>query len=392
MWCYNRIFSDFNYGLTLKIIVERLTELIMGFDAILFIGPNYRAHRGGIGAVLDVYARNISPFKFTPSFDGNYNGIRKVRLYLLCLFKVFFRLSTDREIQIVHIHGASKGSFYRKYLLFLMVRYIFRKKVAYHMHGGGFSQFYAHSSFWQKKLIEHFVNSTDILICLSRSWECYFKGHFKTKSIIVINNPIEQVNNITINKIFTIEFLFLGKICDAKGVFDLLTVIKENADFYKHKARFRFGGNGETARLKKFISEHHLESFVSFEGWVSGAEKHQMLSRANVFLLPSYKEGLPMSILEAMNYGLPVIATTVGGIPEVLKSGNNGFLMDPGDKKALKADIDYFIDHPEDIFKMGHNGKLRSRDFDIRSIKDDLVTAYESILCLSRDSAKEVKV
>ena len=361
----------------------------MGFEAILFIGPNYKAHKGGIGAVLDVYARNIDPFKFTPSFDGNYNGLRKVGLYLQCLFRVFFRLSRDGQIQIVHIHGASKGSFYRKYLLFLMVKYIFRKKIAYHMHGGGFSQFYARSSYLQKKLIEHFVNNTDVLICLSRSWECYFKSQFNTKSIIVINNPIEQVNNITINKISTVEFLFLGKICDAKGVFDLLTVIKDNLDVYMQKARFLFGGNGETGRLKEFIKEHHLESCVSFEGWVSGAEKHQLLSRANVFLLPSYKEGLPMSILEAMNYGLPVISTTVGGIPEVIKPGTNGFLMSPGDKKTLKEAIDYFIEHPEDIFKMGHQGKLRSRDFDIHSIKSELMAAYESIYVESRNLKRE---
>ena len=381
--------SDFNEGIRVKLIVELITELIMGFEAILFVGPNYKAHKGGIGAVLDIYARNIDPFKFTPSFDGNYNGLRKVGLYLLCLFKVFYQLSRDGQIQIVHIHGASKGSFYRKYLLFLMIKYIFRKKIAYHMHGGGFSQFYARSSFLQKKLIEHFVNNTDVLICLSRSWERYFKNQFNTKSIIVLNNPIEQVNDIAINKISTVEFLFLGKICDAKGVFDLLTVIKDNLDTYKQKAKFRFGGNGETARLEKFIREHHLESCVSFEGWVSGHEKHRLLSRANVFLLPSYKEGLPMSILEAMNYGLPVISTTVGGIPEVIKPGTNGFLMSPGDKKALKEAIDYFIEHPEDIFKMGRQGKLRSRDFDIHSIKSELMAAYESIYVENRNLKRE---
>lgn len=96
-----------------------------------------------------------------------------------------------------------------------------------------------------------------------------------------------------------------------------------------------------------------------------------------------------MSILEAMNYGLPVISTTVGGIPEVIKPGTNGFLMSPGDKKALKEAIDYFIEHPEDIFKMGRQGKLRSRDFDIHSIKSELMAAYESIYVENRNLKRE---
>jgi len=351
----------------------------MGYEDILFIGPNYKNHTGGIGAVLEVYSKNIKPFNFCPSFDGNYNALGKMVFFGLCLFRVFFKLLTVPQIKIVHIHGSTKGSFYRKYLLFLMAKYIFGKKVAYHMHGGSFDRFYERSNKAQRRFIEHFVNKADALICLSNSWEAYFKSHFNAKRLLVLNNPIEQNKNIKIEKIITVEFLFLGKICDAKGVFDLLEVIRDNRELYKQKAKFRFGGNGETIRLESFIKENQLSSFVFFEGWVSGLKKHQLLLEANVYLLPSYIEGLPMSILEAMNYCLPVISTNIGGIPEILATDVNGFLIEPGDKSALKRGIDHFIDSPSDILKMGHRGKVRSTAFDIQSILPKLNALYESL-------------
>ncbi len=70
--------------------------------------------------------------------------------------------------------------------------------------------------------------------------------------------------------------------------------------------------------------------------WVSGEVKQQALERADIFVLPSYNEGLPMSILEAMAQGLPVIATRVGGIPEAVMHGQTGLLFDAGDQAALR--------------------------------------------------------
>ena len=93
--------------------------------------------------------------------------------------------------------------------------------------------------------------------------------------------------------------------------------------------------DGETERLLTYLADHKLETLVQFEGWVSGEKKHELLSSSDVYILPSYHEGLPISILEAMNYQLPVIATPVGGTAEAVQEGINGFLVTPGDKDAL---------------------------------------------------------
>lgn len=352
----------------------------MVYEAILFIGPNYKGHKGGIGAVLEVYAKNVLPFKFIASYDGNYKSMGNACLFVACLFRVFFKLLLDWRIQIVHIHGSSNGSFYRKYLLFLMVKYVFRKKVVYHMHGGGYNRFYDGAGRVLKAFIVHFVNQADAVICLSKSWKAYFSAHFNPKTLRIINNPIELLVELRWEKINTIHFLFLGKICNQKGVFDLLNIIKENKAAFVDKALFTFGGNGEIERLVDFVVQNNLETLVRFEGWVSGPLKHKLLSNSNVYILPSYVEGLPISILEAMNYGLPVISTRVGGIPEILFDNINGFLVTPGDKLAIKKAIDYFIDQPTEILKMGLKAKKSCSGFAIGAILPHLERLYGELL------------
>jgi glycosyltransferase involved in cell wall biosynthesis len=128
--------------------------------------------------------------------------------------------------------------------------------------------------------------------------------------------------------------LFLGRLGQRKGVFDLLKVscmlAKEFPNF-----KLILGGDGDIESCKKFVHENSLENHVDIIGWVSGEEKERLLSTSNVFTLPSYNEGFPMGVLEAMSAGIPIIASTAGGIPDAITSGVEGTLIDPGDVQAL---------------------------------------------------------
>ena len=103
------------------------------------------------------------------------------------------------------------------------------------------------------------------------------------------------------------------------------------------------GGMFEVERLKQFIKANHLEDIIHFHGWVSGDDKIRLLNTADAFILPSYTEGVPISILEAETYGLPILSTAVGGIPEIVSDGGNGFLFTPGDKVAMKTAVDKLL-------------------------------------------------
>jgi len=110
-------------------------------------------------------------------------------------------------------------------------------------------------------------------------------------------------------------------------------------------ARNGFGGHvriagdeaapGQRSRLQSLIAQHGVGGRIELIGVVTGAEKTRAFEEAYGFVLPSYAEGLPMALLEAMSYGLPVIVTDVGSVPEVVTDGIQGFLIKPGDVQAL---------------------------------------------------------
>jgi glycosyltransferase involved in cell wall biosynthesis len=92
----------------------------------------------------------------------------------------------------------------------------------------------------------------------------------------------------------------------------------------------RIGGSGELEKAKQAAISQGIADSVEFLGWVVGDAKLKLLEEADVYVLPSFHEGLPVSILEAMSYGVPVLSTRVGGIPELVREGLDGFLVEAG--------------------------------------------------------------
>ena len=136
-------------------------------------------------------------------------------------------------------------------------------------------------------------------------------------------------------RILGFTLLFLGLLGKNKGIYDLLECIRDHKVEFQGKLKLYIGGNGEIEHVKQLIKEYGIADIVIFEGWVSGDKKIELLNKSDAYILPSYKEGLPISILEAMSYGMPIISTPVGGIPEIVSNGENGYLVEPGNKEDI---------------------------------------------------------
>jgi len=352
------------------------------FQRVLFIGPDYKHHRGGIGAVLEVYQQHIPGFRFIATHNSRLSRTGVFLLAIGALIKLCWKLCSNRHIQIVHIHGASRGSFYRKYAVFLIVRYIFRRKVVYHLHGGKFHTFYNNGSKLYRKCVRHLLEEATHVVCLSAYWEKFLTAHFKIKSVSIIHNPIAICGdrpNITTSS-HHLSMLFLGKIGDNKGIFDLLAIIARNRDHYRRHITLKIGGNGDVNRLKKFIADRELEDIVEYAGWVHGPAKHHLLSTCDVLILPSYNEGLPISILEAMSYSKPIISTTVGGIPEIVKNGVNGFLTAPGDQHALEKHIHQLLYDTTLQQQMGKKSFEMVAPYRINNVLNEMQALYVNLI------------
>ncbi|GAB4039733.1 glycosyltransferase family 4 protein [Spirosoma jeollabukense] len=356
-------------------------------EQVLSVGPDHVNFRGGIGGVMNVYARHFSVYKCITTHKPTTHKRQLISFFLKQYGQFVKTLQQDSTIQIVHIQASSHGSFYRKLVLFLTAKYGFGKQVIYHMHGSRFEGFYHNSDPISKFLIRYLVEHADLVIGLSDYWRDFFSQNFRVRRLEVLGNVIHRLD---LEKSYPpksndglLKVLFLGAIGQRKGIFDLLDMLRDHRDVFEGRLLLRIGGNGETERLLTYIADHKLESLVQFEGWVSGEKKHELLSSSDVYILPSYHEGLPISILEAMNYQLPVIATPVGGTAEAVQEGVNGFLVTPGDKDALYDRLLQFVAQPDLVITMGAASGQLVRRYLPDAIFAQLSDIYESMLAKS---------
>lgn len=316
----------------------------MNYGTVVFVGVD-PDDKGGIASVLKMYRKHFSDSRF-------FTSKASVPAFLFTCIRFCRLLAKAPEIRIVHIHGASRGSFYRKYVLFLIAKYLFRRRVIYHVHGGGFHHFYEQSGRFIQGRIRHFVDHADVLICLSDSWKRFFLERFWPMQIMVLPNAVESVITRREAEQDKVIFLYLGKIGERKGIYDLLRAASL-LNIHNNRFEIWIAGDGATQALHHLIESIGLQETVLYKGWVTGHAKEELLRKATVFVLPSYNEGMPVSILEAMSYGMPVIATDVGGIPELVKNGESGLLIKAGDKTALSAAMERFISDRQLVRDMG---------------------------------------
>ena len=310
---------------------------------IIFLSTEFISGKGGIASVLKEYNK-IFHHQYYVATTSSGNALINSKSLFKGLLTFIFLLTAKKEIKIVHLHGASYNSFYRKYLFFKLSK-IFNKTVVYHIHGAEYHLFYKNSNNLTKLFIQDFLNNADCVICLSDGWRNFFQANFEPKQIEVVPNVVPEVAKFTRTSScnLPLKFLFLGHISERKGVWLLLETIKENKNELLGKVLFQIGGNGETERLKSTIKNFGIEEMVEFIGWVSTEKKEKYLQESDVFILPSFNEGLPISVLEAMSYHLPILSTSVGGIPEIVEDGKNGILIEPGNKKELIEAIKLMI-------------------------------------------------
>lgn len=342
---------------------------------VLFIAPQNT--KGGIGSVLQLYSSSIENIEILYTYPEA-KTIPRFFYFGKSIFKLVYKLSTDREISIVHIHTASRGSFYRKSIV-LILSNLFAKKTILHIHGGGFKKFYE-SSYVNRLWVSIILQSADINICLSQEWFTFFKEQCHHKNFAVLPNPIlmplYQEPNKYHNKIV---ILYLGAVVQTKGIFDLVEFFSVYRPFLESKIDLHVGGEGDLNRLQFMVDKYKMNNHIKIHGWINREEKEHLFRKADLFILPSYAEGLPMSILEAMSYGKPIIATNVGGIPSLVKNQTNGWLFDPTDFHQLSKIFDELFEKPQLLLDYSKRSYQLAETYDIIKIKHQLEGLYENI-------------
>lgn len=342
------------------------------FSKVLFVAPDDKY--GGIGAVVRMYAKHMKGFKCIATYPSAPLK-SKMLFFFLSIFDITKTLILDRDIKIVHLHTASKGSFIRKSFVALLAK-AYGKKIVFHMHGGSFNSFYE-SAFIFKPLIRYVLKRSDKVICLSPEWYNYYVNHLGISQVVILPNPVElSTDQMRYSVSPKIKLLFLGKICDDKGIFNLISYLKTNKYFLDNKVQLAIGGVGEDARLLDQISSL---TNIQFFGWADESLKKHLLDECDIFILPSRYEGLPVSILEAMAYRKPIIATDVGGISSIVMPGYNGWLISPDNHQQLDLVFDEIFKNRPLLYQYGQNSYNEALKYSTEEVIQKLSTIYQSL-------------
>lgn len=341
----------------------------------LVIGPGKKT-RGGITSVINAHSKTETWKKWNCIGIASYidrNDLYKIMYFLKGY--LFFLLALPAS-RIIHIHFSEPSSAQRKNY-FLKTAKLFGKRVILHFHA-----FSPETTLFGKKkdLYRKMFNQADIIVALSYFWKDEIeKVTDNPQKIKVIYNPcpiIEFSQNVDKCK----EILFAGTLNKRKGYKDLILAFSKIA--MKHSDwNLVFAGNGELKEAKKLAKDLGIENQVVFKGWVSGKVKQKIFSEASIFCLPSYAEGFPMAILDAWSYGLPVITTPVGGLPDILEHGKNALVFEAGNIIVLSQNLNDLIINKELRDKIGHASFLLSETrFNIATIAKDMDVLYNELL------------
>ena len=284
--------------------------------------------------------------------------------------------------KLIHIHSASRGSFFRKSLAVLIAK-IFNIPILFHIHGGYFDLFYRKLPVLLQKYVKWILSTADFVIVLSEHWRNFFSRLVDPDKIGIMNNTVSVPANVIKAKKDDNEkysILFLGRILDRKGAFDLIRSIPDVVNEFPN-CEFIFAGDGEIEKAARMTEAMGISYYTKFLGWINGKEKEAVLRNSDLYVLPSHIEGLPISLLEAMSYGLPVIATPVGGIPEVVEDGVNGFTVPCGDITILSERIIQVLKDKYLFQLMSKSNYLKiAQNFSASNMIEKLSDIYNSII------------
>lgn len=352
---------------------------------VLMIGPAAsKTLSGGIVAVIDNIVQHLDKkfiIKRIITMRPSERIVKRLGIYLRALFLIFIS-SLNKNQKIAHVHMASKNSFYRKSFIIILLK-LCHIPILIHLHGGKFHIFFSKElNPIMQKYVKWIFSLADKTILLSHNWQKWYKETINTSASVVIYNGVKSYynkNSLPLEKRNN-TILFLGRLDTNKGIYDLLYSFKDVLETVPD-AMLKVGGDGEVRKCKEFVKELNIETQVEFLGWVPEENKYQLFNESKIYILPSYNEGLPMGLLEAISAGIAVISTKVGGIPEIIENGNNGLLIEPGSKKQISKSIIFLLKNPDKSTQLGIKAKEQFlNSFDIKNITKQIEKEYYEII------------
>jgi glycosyltransferase involved in cell wall biosynthesis len=282
--------------------------------------------------------------------------------------------------RIVHVHGTVRGSMYRKAVVVLVAKAL-RRRVVLHVHSGAaeIAAFAGSRDRLSLLLFGAAFGAADAVLAVSETSAAALRSAYGVSAVEVVPNAAPSVPPFEREPVpGEVRFAYLGGFANPVKGGEVLAAALPAALAEAPALRMTLAGPGdpppEAADL--LAGEPRLE----WVGWLGPEQKDELLRDAECFAMPSLSEGMPMALLEAMAYGMAIVASRAGGIPELVEDGVTGLLVDPGDPDALAAALTRLAADPDLRARLAAASREHARALDADEVAARIAHIYESLL------------
>ncbi len=374
---------------------------------MVIVSPGGAGGHGGMASVTNIIAawfRQAQPMRPMAVLDARGGGHAMLwpAFFAVAVLRLLV-LRASGQAKILHLQVSERSSFVRKGVLGLLGRWLGMTVVLHH-HGAELIPFFQTASAPIRRWTRFVTELADLNLVLGARWQAFLELEVgvRPSRVVVLPNAVTDpsvagllaharaTRDSEISAPFT--FLYLARLTPRKGTDQFVAAMR-----ILHEAgvsvRAILAGNGDVARYAELARKFGLEDVCNFIGWVGRDQVGTLLKSTHALILPSFEEGLPMAVLEALSYGLPVVTTPVGSIPEFLTDGVDCLLVPPGDGVRLASAMHQLVEDPGLRRTLSKNGRaLYERSFTVNAFMTGLLEAYDRAQCKSHRHFKEPKL
>lgn len=337
------------------------------YRSVILLGTEPENPQGGIAMAMAGYIQALSKegllYRLIPSYSRKSIGGK----FLLAIKAIPEILISIKKIKkngmspVVYSHAGGLPSLVREWIL-LYLAYAAGAKTMLHLHSISVDDYLRNR--FKCFLFRISLLSVDIVCVLTPWWMHRLKLAGIRKQMVVIPNPlpselekiakqIKRKDNVLRDNCKELTVLCMTRLVSGKGV----DIAIEAMSYLQQSIKLVVAGDGpERSNFERLARKLGKQDQIHFVGWVSGNKKNRLLETANIFCLPSSYDSFGMGLVEAMSHGMPVVALRWGGIPDMLKNGETGILVDEQDGRQVANAIKRLAD--DNIrYKMGGAGK-----------------------------------
>lgn len=356
----------------------------------MLLGPSLHAVSGVSTHLNQLFhsslAKEFNLLHFQVGSEGRKESVVSKLIRFLWSPMQFLWQIIQQKPHIVHLNTSMEPKSYWRDIVYLFIARIMRKKVVYQVHGGALPQVFFRGNWFLTNLLKLVLRSTDVVVLLAQRELLAYRNFIPDHHLEIIPNAIEMGADAQWKKEPTrqdkpLQLVYVGRLAKSKGIFEIIEALRIVCNKGINTQLVIAGSGPEEVSLRACVEDLGLNNRVHFAGTIFGEEKKRIWEQADLFVFPTYHEGLPYTLLESMAARTPPVVSPVGAIPDVMQDGIQGVFVPSKNPEELAAVIERLDNDRALICRMGEASRQRVESYyTVNRLAGDFSLIYRNLM------------